>query len=501
METDNRKTTATVCKKPAARKTSSSGKRRQAGTTATLTGSGDIYRLVTDRIIVALENGTPPWRRPWRNAQQGINTLMPVNALTGRGYSGVNVLLLWLAAEERGFTSDRWLTYNQAREAGGQVRKGETATLAVIYRDWTKQAEDSNGNKLFDADGKPQMETVPMLRQFPLFNAEQCDALPDQVRGTATVTRPQEDFADVSPVQLQQVLSVVNATGVQFSPRPQNRAYYRAATDQIVLPLTSQFDAEGDYWSTVLHELVHASGHAKRLNREGITRASKKFGDPVYAFEELIVRRRGANIGVDMIILDSWENPCEPDLPVPVMNRLKSRKGNGTIACQEKAQTVEAIVGRAGHRKMRMVKAKLPEPQSSEFYPRQRRSGGCNVVPCRYRGAMSPGLKKMVRPNIFGPASTVCPLSGGSKGRTGHLSALYLHICVTTGSPKWAQVLRPTWRQSCHISLMPEVMLRTAIFGWMIGNERCRVTGPGVSADQVKGNSVCDSGLSTEGMC
>ncbi|WP_411024844.1 ArdC-like ssDNA-binding domain-containing protein, partial [Salmonella sp. s57610] len=100
----------------------SSGKRRQAGPAATLTGSGDIYRLVTDRIIVALENGIPPWRRPWRNAQQGINTLMPVNSLTGRDYSGVNVLLLWLAAEERGFTSDRWLTYNQAQEAGGQVR-------------------------------------------------------------------------------------------------------------------------------------------------------------------------------------------------------------------------------------------------------------------------------------------------------------------------------------------------------------------------------------------
>ncbi|VUS99967.1 hypothetical protein SB6419_05160 [Klebsiella spallanzanii] len=133
--------------------------------------------------------------------------------------------------------------------------------------------------------------------------------------------------------------------------------------------------------------------------------------------------------------------------------------------------------------------------------PRQRRSDGCNVVPCRYRDATRPGLKKMVLLNIFGPASTVCPLSGGSKGRTGHLSASYLHICVTTGSPKWARVLRPTWRQSCHISPMPEVMLRTAIFGWMIGSERCRVTGPGVSADQVKGNSVCDSGLSTEGMC
>ena len=224
------------------------------------------------------------------------------NALTGRAYNGVNVLLLWLSAEERGFNSDRWLTYKQAREAGGQVRKGETATIAVIYRDWTKQAEDSNGNKLTDAEGKPLMETVPMLRQFPVFNTEQCDGLPDQVKGPASVTRPQEDFAGVSPEQYSRVLSVVNATGVQFSPRPQNRAYYRAATDQIVLPLTSQFMTEGDYWSTVLHELVHASGHAKRLNREGITRTMKRFGDPGYAFEELIAEIGStflcANLGI-----------------------------------------------------------------------------------------------------------------------------------------------------------------------------------------------------------
>lgn len=341
MKTDNRKTTATVCKKPAARKTSSSGKRRQAGTAATLTGSGDIYRLVTDRIIVALENGIPPWRRPWRNAQQGINTLMPVNSLTGRDYSGVNVLLLWLAAEERGFTSDRWLTYNQAQEAGGQVRKGETATLAVIYRDWTKQAEDSNGNKLFDADGKPQMETVPMLRQFPLFNVEQCDDLPDQVCGTATVTRPQEDFAGVSPAQLQQVLSVVNATGVQFSPQPQNRAYYRAATDQIVLLLTSQFDAEGDYWSTVLHELVHASGHAKRLNREGITRASKKFGDPVYAFEELIAEIGSAFLCAHLGITGDLQHESYVD---GWLSKLKSDKKALFSACRQAREASEYLL-------------------------------------------------------------------------------------------------------------------------------------------------------------
>jgi len=129
-----------------------------------------------------------------------------------------------------------------------------------------------------------------------------------------------------------------------------------------------------------LYALVYWRGTKSHLNLE----MKGRFGSEDDAFEELCVRRSGANVGVNMNILDSWENPCEPDLPVPVMNRLKSRKGNGTIACREKAQTAETIEGRAGHRKMRMVKATLPELQSSEFYPRQRSSGGCNVVPCRY---------------------------------------------------------------------------------------------------------------------
>lgn len=86
--------------------------------------NADVYLMVTDRIIAALEQGTTPWRRPWRCVDSGDPGGLPSNTLTGCCYSGVNVLLLWLAAEEGGYTSDRWLTYRQAQEAGGQVRKG-----------------------------------------------------------------------------------------------------------------------------------------------------------------------------------------------------------------------------------------------------------------------------------------------------------------------------------------------------------------------------------------
>lgn len=102
----------------------------------------DLYQQVTDKIIAALEKGVPPWRRPWRSAQNVHGSALPVNATTGRHYSGVNIPLLWMSAEERGFSSDRWLTYQQAKAVGGQVRKGETSSMAIIYKPFEKQATD-----------------------------------------------------------------------------------------------------------------------------------------------------------------------------------------------------------------------------------------------------------------------------------------------------------------------------------------------------------------------
>lgn len=152
--------------------------KKQRKSAAGQAAHADVYQMVTDRIIAALEQGTAPWRCVDTGEPGGL----PSNALTGRCYSGVNVLLLWLAAEEGGYTSDRWLTYRQAQDAGGQVRKGESCSLAVIYKDWTKPAEDEHGNRLFDTDGRLLTETVPMLRQLHLFNVAQCDGLPEHMQ-------------------------------------------------------------------------------------------------------------------------------------------------------------------------------------------------------------------------------------------------------------------------------------------------------------------------------
>lgn len=106
---------------------------------------------------------------------------LPVNAVTGRAYSGINVPLLWMAAEEHGYTSDRWLTFRQAKAAGGYVRKNETSALAIIYKPFEKQARDSSDNLLY-RDGEPVMEQLAMLKQLQLFNVAQCDGLPNPYR-------------------------------------------------------------------------------------------------------------------------------------------------------------------------------------------------------------------------------------------------------------------------------------------------------------------------------
>jgi hypothetical protein len=175
-------------------------------------------------------------------------------------------------------------------------------------------------------------------------------------------------------------------------------------------------------------------------------------------------------------------------------------KGNGTIACREKAQTTEAIVSWAGHRKMRMAKAILPEPQSSGSYPRRRRSDGCNVAPLRNRIATRSDRKEAMRSSASSPVRAACLPSAGSKGRMRRLTASHLLNRVNTGSPKWARQ-RPTWRQSRHSSHRPGVMSGIAILGWTATDESRRATGAGLHNGWVKGSSASETGQTTRGAC
>lgn len=241
----------------------------------------DMFQEVTDKIIKALEEGVAPWKKPRKSPSSGMVSF-PVNAVTGRQYSGINIIVLWMACHEHGFASNRWLTFHQALEAGGNVIKGEKGSFASVFRPFEQVKTDKGGATVYDEDGNEVMEQRYFASKCTLFNVSQCENLPDEI--TQMPELPELPELE----RLSQAEGLIAASKVNIIHRRLNRAFYRPSIDRITMPLQGQFDTVEDYYSTILHELVHATGHESRLSRDGITSSSCKFGDPVYAFEELI---------------------------------------------------------------------------------------------------------------------------------------------------------------------------------------------------------------------
>ena len=219
----------------------------------------NIQQEITDKILAQMATGKLPWIKPW-SGMGGAG--MPRNASSRRAYSGVNVALLWLAADVGGYTSNRWLTYKQAQEAGGNVRKGEKATTVVYSA--TFERENEKGEK----------NTIPFLKSFAVFALEQCEGLAHLSDAPAAVN---PDLRDA------ECDAFIRSTGADVR-HGEGRAYYRQAEDFIMLPPFEAFKSGVGYYETALHELVHWSGNPARCNRQ----FGKRFGDRAYAAEELV---------------------------------------------------------------------------------------------------------------------------------------------------------------------------------------------------------------------
>lgn len=278
----------------------------------------DLYQTITDRIIAALEAGTTPWLKPWTNA--GNHLALPRNAVSNRLYNGINILLLWLAAEENGYCQSKWITVKAANELGGHIRKGEKATLVVNYNPVEREKLDEEGNVILDDEGNPEKERFAYLRSHYLFNIEQCENLPnylyEQIDSEYVVetNKPYREFAEI-----RQILEGID---LKVEMKPSNQAYYQADIDKVVMPEMKQFHSETDFYSVLLHEMTHATGHKNRLNREGIASGKAKFGNTLYAFEELVAEMGGAflcaHLGFDTVpqnasYLASWIEVLKSD--------------------------------------------------------------------------------------------------------------------------------------------------------------------------------------------
>ncbi|EHT8867368.1 DUF1738 domain-containing protein [Salmonella enterica] len=237
----------------------------------------DIYQVVTDSIVEALEMGVKPWVCPWK--RNGAVSGIPSNFSTGTAYSGMNIMLLWCSAAKQGFTDSRWLTYNQAKEQGAQVRKGETGTTAIFYK--TLEKENDAGD----------LEFIPMLKTFTVFNIEQIDGLKMGANDGAEIAPQPLDVFDPLP----QVENLFKRSGANITERGQ-QAFYQPSTDEIWLPERHLFADAANFYATGLHELVHWTGAKIRLDRE----KGNKFGSEKYAFEELIAELGSAFLMADL---------------------------------------------------------------------------------------------------------------------------------------------------------------------------------------------------------
>lgn len=247
----------------------------------------DIYLDVTNKIVSALSQGVIPWIKPWTTSGSSADTPFPINAITRRPYAGINIPLLWAEARLRGYRQDRWLTYNQARKAGGHVRNGEQSTLAVLYKPVSKEAHDEEGQVVRDEQGNIKMVQFALLRTHCLFNIEQTEGLPNEEQhhyeGEDSMA-----FIDHAPAE-----RLLASSGARIDHRYGDSVCYLPIRDVIQLPTKAQFVDVGSYYATALHELTHWSGHHARLNREGIT-GGHGFGSAEYAFEELVAEMGAA---------------------------------------------------------------------------------------------------------------------------------------------------------------------------------------------------------------
>jgi antirestriction protein ArdC len=224
----------------------------------------DVYAEVSARIIVELERGAAPWVKPW-SVTPGQN--VPQNAATNRPYSGCNVILLWLA-RNRGWATPRFLTFMQALEAGGHVRKGEQGTK--VY--FVKQLQVKGG------DGEEtEIRLVPMLREYTVFNVDQCAGLPESIRTGKPMRVRNPDMRDGIADDFLRCIGADIREG-------HGEAYYVPGHDFISIPAFGAFKGADHFYNVVFHELTHWTGHKSRLDRD----LKNRFGARAYAAEELI---------------------------------------------------------------------------------------------------------------------------------------------------------------------------------------------------------------------
>lgn len=291
----------------------------------------NLYREITDKIIAELELGIVPWVQPWTSTRQLCPLGLPVNGLTRRSYSGINILLLWSALEERGFASPSWVTFKQCLAMGGSVRKGERGTHIYFADKFVPQKE-----KTRVAETGDEPNAIAFLKRYTVFNAEQCDGLPMGMVASPLVKTERQIVPEAE--------ALIAVSGADFRIGG-DQAFYVPSEDFIRIPNQTAYTDQINYYRTAFHELGHWTGHKSRLDRNLTT----KFGTADYAREELVAEMATAFVCASLGIvptvrhadyIGNWLQVLKEDAKAIVRAAsLASKASDFILAFKAEAQT------------------------------------------------------------------------------------------------------------------------------------------------------------------
>jgi len=248
---------------------------------ATNSSRPDVYSRITDKIIADLEQGVRPWLKPW-NAEHAAGRITRPLRHNGTPYKGINIVMLWSASTAKGYACPLWLTFKQALELGGNVKKGESGET-VVYADRITRTEANDKGEEIERE-------IPFLKGYTVFNAAQCEGLPAAYYAKATPP------AETPMQRIDAADRFFAATGADIR-HGGTRAYYAPGPDYIQMPPFKTFSDAESHAATLAHELTHWTKHERRLARD---MSRSKWGDEGYAREELVAELGSAFLCADL---------------------------------------------------------------------------------------------------------------------------------------------------------------------------------------------------------
>ena len=241
----------------------------------------DVYSRITDKIVADLEKGVRPWMKPW-NAEHAAGRITRPLRHNGEAYRGINIIMLWASAMEQGFAAPIWMTYRQAQELGGQVRKGSKGSL-VVYANTIKKTETD------EATGEEVEQEIPFMKGYTAFNVEQIDGLAKEYYALAEPVLDPVERIDHAERFFASLGADIRHGG--------NRAFYALQPDYVQMPPFESFKDAESFYATLGHETVHWTRHSSRLDRDF---GRKAWGDEGYAREELVAELGSAFLAADL---------------------------------------------------------------------------------------------------------------------------------------------------------------------------------------------------------